>query len=324
MARQTPCFHGSIHSWFAIAILSRSHDWKRQERFLQLGNTRVLVCFANFGIPYWRWSVCQWRSQVISEHFKIGNGASLKLVCFGWSPPWDFKAYILTYILTFYLTFYLTSILTFCLTSILTFYLPFFLAFYLASILTFYLTPILTFYLPIFLAFCLASILAFYLTSILTFYLASILAFYLASILAIYLTSILAFYLTSILDIYSGILSGIYSDILSDISFWHSICHSFWHCIWHLFWHSLLAFSMFGARRSPQRPEFAQAQAQCPELRHIHFQLPCERPRAFTKLQPACAITCETMQLSISRLSTYRSIYLSSLVWSNLIYSDLI
>ena len=92
----------------------------------------------------------------------------VKLLYFEWSPPWHFKAYILTHILTFYLTFYLTPILTF--------YLPFFLAFYLAWILAFYL----------------ASILAFYLA----FYLASILAFSLASILAFYLTSILAFYLT--------------------------------------------------------------------------------------------------------------------------------
>ena len=50
---------------------------------------------------------------------------------------------------------------------------------------------------------------------------------------------------------------------------------------------------------------------QNPELRHIHFQLPCKRPRAFTKLQPPCAITCETMQLSISWLSICLSVYLS-------------
>ena len=58
-----------------------------------------------------------------------------KMLYFEWSPPWHFKAYILTFELTFYLTFYLTSILTFYLTSILTFYL----AFSPTSILTFYL-----------------------------------------------------------------------------------------------------------------------------------------------------------------------------------------
>ena len=71
----------------------------------------------------------------------LQNGClfSLTKKYFEWSPPWHFKAYILTciltYILTFDRTFYLTSIPTLSLSGIN----------YLASILTFYLAFSLTF-----------------------------------------------------------------------------------------------------------------------------------------------------------------------------------
>ena len=72
-----------------------------------------------------------------------------QLFYFEWSPPWHFKAYILTYILTYGLT------CSFYLTSIRTFYLPFFLASYLAPILAFYLA---TCYVPYLMIFFLAYV----------------------------------------------------------------------------------------------------------------------------------------------------------------------
>ena len=74
-------------------------------------------------------------------------------------------------------------------------------------------------------------------------------------------------------DIYSDIRPNILSDIYSDILFFLAliIWHLFWHSIWHSPWHSLLAFSLFGPKRSPLRSELAQAQPTVSGARDMRF-----------------------------------------------------
>ena len=55
-----------------------------------------------------------------------------------------------------------------------------------------------------------------------------------------------------IIYIYSDILSGIYSGILSGV--YSHILSGIWDSLWHS---SLVAFSLFGSKPSPQRPELA-------------------------------------------------------------------